>query len=253
MFQASAFKITRDRQHRIPAMILSAVLCTIASNRVSADVILVQDTFTRSGALAGSSPDTGANWSTGNSHATDGSVLNMSATGARANIGFNFVQGSIYSLSVDLDVNDSSGNQWLSMGFTSDIGSSANFGSGTEIWMLQRSENNASADVQTYHSGAAENHNLLTFANDGSMMITLDTTNATDYVATYTRNGVTLRTANVGTPTITGVFLSNQTTGTFDNFQLTSTAVPEPTAGLLSGLAGLVILARRRRSEFRSS
>ena len=80
-----------------------------------------------------------------------------------------------------------------------------------------------------------------------NLKVVLDTTNSADYVATWFLDDVQIDTRSIGAPSLTHVFInkhSGSTSGTVDNFQLTT--VPEPSSVALLSLGGLVLLRRRR-------
>lgn len=236
---------------------------SLLTNYAQAGVV-ISDTFSRTGSLNGSTPDInpGTSWNvpdTSVSHATDGSVLNMAgeSLSARANIGFTLDPGLIYTLSVDVNVDDAGGPWWLNAGFTTDLTKGASYYDGVSAWMLLRSEDDETSDIQTFtgpNTVGAVDYDLASFTNTGTMKIELDTTNLANYSAKWFFNGNLLGTGTIGAPAITGVFLgSGYQTGTFDNFLLTDNTaapVPEPASLAMWGLGAVgMMFARRKRQQ----
>ena len=200
--------------------------------------------------LVGTTADVGGTWE-GASNAdmkADGSLI---AGGERsAYQAVTIAVGEVYTLSADVTLDTGSG-AFIAIGFANSPGD----GAGT-IW--------DDADPYAWMYSNVEPHGVKTLTGNGltgessklanavfdvsrNLKVVLDTTNSADYVATWFLDDVQIDTRSIGAPSLTHVFInkhSGSTSGTVDNFQLTT--VPEPSSVALLSLGGLVLLRRRR-------
>ncbi len=233
---------------------LVAVLCVVS---VQASVV-ISDSFDRTGNLSGSSPDVGTGtWivpTMADVPDTDGSVLNMSEDGGgtkRLNLDFDFVAGRIYTLTVDMNVEDGAGTGWLAAGFTTDTSLYTLTDSSVLSWMHIRSEETANSDGVAfggYATGNATHYELDTWSNDASFKIVLDTSVA-EWTTTYYVDDQLVKTFDWGeTPAIEGVFVSGSdgVGGTVDNLLLVDDVIPEPATISLLLMSSSLLLGMRR-------
>lgn len=243
--------------------------------------VLISDTFTTAteGSLAGRTPDQtfgGKAWL-----APAGTSLSLSGTGhinsdyssswAGFDLGIGYITSNpgIYELSVTISNVSASNTSWLGVGFSSAgaVTSNTNLvGNAGQPWMFQR----ANGQITVYGTQAvAEPTSVLNSTISGIsagspwvFKIILDASDPANMTFTASVNGTLLDlngSANPGfafdpatNPTIRYVGISGTTNGTspgvgtFDNFELTFTPVPEPSAALLGLLAAPFILRRRR-------
>ncbi len=194
---------------------------------------VLQDNFERRGALRGSMPDIGSvAWvipeSVINPVLSEGRLIcpGDRSNEKRLNLPFDFNPGRVYTLSVDVDVEDHIGTKWLACGFTSDCSGSESLGGGAiGPWMFIRSESLSGNSLRTgggpgnYH---AEGRDLSPFRNNGTLKIVLNACGDV-YTADFFFDE-----ESVGSfvffekPSIKGVFLScsSAASGSFDNLKL---------------------------------
>jgi hypothetical protein len=252
------------------AVLLVAVAIVSVAGTVSAATI-IQDSFSRTGDLNLTLPDVGIiPWTmpVPTTQITDGSVLKMldhGTTNTRASMAFDFVPGLVYTLSVDIEVDDNGGRDWMGVGFTNNVADGiVAWGADIYPWVLLRSESQTPTVAKPYLDDFAtfltdpwgpgrQDDNLVPFSNSGRVEIVLDTTDPADYQVTFSFKGDVVRTVNYGSaPPVTGIFLSAfEQSGTFDNLLLTDDSlggIPEPTTMCLLAFGGLAMLKRRRRA-----
>jgi len=265
--------------HRSLVLRMSGILCSailagalLTSTPATAQTIIYADDFSGSAAtnLNGLAPDVRSGTDGGSSSATwtadtIGFKANGSVTGQTGNTRYAYLPftpdtGKVYTLTVDLDPVDTTSGNWLAAGFTSSPTTSSSSFSANAPWVIYRQNGSGNAfesSTTSFDSGAA-------FGTAGSvsdpitLTLTLNTT-TTLWTATYSAFDLTTATSlgsgsttYASNPSITGVFLGSlATSGTVDNFQLSVTAVPEPSAFALLGIVLLAISWRARARRMR--
>ncbi|MBC8008719.1 MAG: hypothetical protein H7067_01320 [Burkholderiales bacterium] len=254
----------------------------------SAQTVLISDTFTRSGALNGSAPNTtvgGANWVALAGTNTNGTALSLPTTStqtATIDLGTNYFSSNpgVYTLSMDVTLPSGSTTNWAAMGFvinpstngtlattTSAAALNSNGGpNGGSPFMLLRQNG-----LTNVYRGGGTNSPLLTNAGtfvsgvSYNLKLVLDTsvTNWTlDSFVGSTQ--LDLNGAGVGS---TAIFSTNpaalryvalSTAGggfgnvIIDNFNLSVAAIPEPATASLAlsaaAMLGAACIRRRRQS-----
>lgn len=234
------------------AFAVLVLVVVVGAGTTAGAVIIYHDSFSRTGALNGSTPDITRNsdsW-VATDGTTDGSVYSMPSSNFWAVLPFAAAGKDIYTLSVDASPQNDNTYNWLSLGFMNDLDQTK---AKQGPWMLVR----ANGDIQAFGGPAISN---LVYdglgGNPGqfnNLQVVLDTTHAA-WTSTFYVNG-----AQVGStftyasnPAIVGVHLQNYSiSGSYDNFSLTS-EVPEPTTlALWSGLGAMWLVIAWRRGKRR--
>lgn len=260
-------------------LLLAASLVMVGSSHA---VVLVSDTFTTgaAGGFNGRTPETTfgeRNWiAPSNGTLQLNGAGGVSATYSTSWAGFDLGEGyissnpGIYELKVTIsNVNASDNTSWLGMGFAASIATNSNFVAGEgQPWLLQRT--NGLTNVYAGPNITNQVINGSTIAPAGvaqTYYLTLDATNPADIIFSarvdlasggthvFDLNGAAPGTSNnpVTNPTIRYVGISgtfngsSPGVGTFDNFELSFTPIPEPSSLLLGLLAAPGLLIRRRR------
>jgi len=222
---------------------------------------IYSETFSGTGDLNGTTPDTGANtwvastdWNA--DWNADGSITG-STSGTdddSAFLSFAPTSGNVYTLSATVTQPTSgfSTSAWVGLGFTASAATGSSGGTGfysapnnASPWMLYR----VNSEVKTYAgSGTAGSAIEGNYGGTITLSIELDTT-AAQWTAEWFVNGSSVRAEAYSTnPTITHVGFGREdgASSTLTSFSLT--AIPEPGAhALLAGLTGLVFVMLRRR------
>jgi hypothetical protein len=269
-------------------LILASILAMSAATLASAQTIY-NDTFSRTGPLAGSSPaptdGTGLTWQVGtslfgvagatSSVTTDGSVLNFTSTNSglsTATLGLTIAPSTTYTATLDVDpVSGGAGEDWLAFGFTaSDASQPANGtfydGPGAadgsnpanpQIWGLYK----VSGALFSFNGGSLSNEFVAgnTGGGNDTFTLTFDSGSGAfsikDSLGGINQTG-TLSAASVAA--ITGFGVGNLSgnpdtqVGTFGNLTISAVSdVPEPSslALVLTGAIGLVTLIRFRKAS----
>ena len=228
-------------------MLAALGLCATAAK--AGTTVLVYDNFNRTGALNGSSALTGQTWTGTNaawSAGTLGPALNVNGNGGQSSIGgLTLATSCVYTLSMDiLLVNSTPTNGWVALGFYGGAGNPMSNGRGS---MLVRSSN----EVQTFALGTSVLEDITPLSGVTELVVEL-TTGATLASSTlkYKINGAyTGLTGSVDASGINSVFIQSVFTHVdteVDNFTLTQSTIPEPSAALLA-VGGLGLLTVRRR------
>ena len=227
----------------------------LGASTASASVIY-SDSFTGGTAnLDGAAPtvDNGTSsvWTAGQGWQDNG-FSSSTGNDSSAYLMFTPTSGHVYTLSSGVDVNSSSGSFGLDLGFIGSPNTQAYF---------DNCEGYAYAfvrDNQVFQYGGPGNTNVFYGPISSTpiaytISIELNTT-ATAWTYDFTVNGVsTGPTAFATNPTIAAVGMANVangSNGTFSNFSLTESSVPEPASlGLLAvGGLGLLFLGKRRHA-----
>ncbi len=248
-----------------PLALFSAFSVSMSAHGSAA--LVFSDNFSTSGALVGTTPDLGGNWTQTGTIATnpitvaDGSVAvlpNGQDVYATLSQSVPTTAGNSINTTFDLTVNavQSTGDYFLHL--SDPVGTTSNF--------YGRIFARPSATVGFYQLGIASNSGTGTVTTYGTTDIALgqtigvsmtwtfvagpanDTfslsTDGSSYISGYTWTGNAEPTTQ-----ITAVNLRQGSTGTaptitVDNLEVN--AIPEPSSALLAGLGGLVLLRRRR-------
>ena len=212
-------------------------------------LVIIEDNFTRTGALVGSNADTGQTWTGSSTFLTTGTAyqVNGSAPSFARIGGITFDPSSTYCLEVDVNMFFPFSDGRLGLGFSSST--STDPFTDTIGTFLRRED----PVVETYTVGAAGNINYpATDPFPDQLTIVLDTgATLASSTLTWQLNGSTIRTESVDATGIDGIFLASDATdvqlrGEFDRLRLTG-PIPEPSTAMLLALAALGITTRRRR------
>jgi hypothetical protein len=216
--------------------------------------IVYYDSFSRTGDLNGSTPD--ITWNTNawvaTAGTTDASVCGVPSSNFWATLPFTPIGYYVYTLSVDAAPQNGNPDSWLSLGFMNDMDQTK---AQQSPWMLVRGDGKIgafggpTAIVNFVYNGPGGNP-----GEYNNLRMVLDTTHAAWTSAFYV-NGTQVGSTSTyaSNPTIVGVHLQNgDISGSYDNFSLTSAAVPEPSSivvmGGLFATFGIAALWRRRRA-----
>lgn len=212
--------------------------------------VIYQDSFTRTGALNGTSPDVvnvpAATWTANGTITTNGSIaINPGSTAAF--LPFTPATGVVYTLSADL--NAVSGD-WGAFGFsgTSNTAGLWHVANPTaSAWMLERADR-VSGDA--FFAGPATNNSQgigNSVAGFNTFSIVLDTTNPLAWTTSIFRGNTQVGTTFTYTtnPTIAFVGFGNSGASQINNFTLS--VVPEPGSFAIMGLGMVMIGLVRRR------
>lgn len=244
--------------NRFGILCLSLVASVGFSCRAAHSAIIVHDTFTRTGALIGSTADSGQSWTgTAPTSNANGSKLAVTGTsGSFATIsGLTFQPNSIYNLSVEVSLT-AGGNEWLGIGFSRPT--SLNATSNTNGFFLRRHN----PQVETRVTGSSSTAQSFAVANTfPSKLEVILVTGATlsDSLLSWELNDSALRTDEpVNVTGINGIFLANVTpfigpavVGTYDDLLLTVEPVPEPGTATLLALGAAALVGYRQRNRRR--
>jgi len=224
------------------ALFFSVVSSAALTGEASATVI-INDTFTRSGALQGSTTDTGQTWShPGLSFTTDGSTMQLVGSQTANISGLTFQPNSIYKLSMDVSL-DNGSNYWIGLGYGVQHVNSTGF------MILEQ------GNAGLFPTNLTGKQTILLADTDlQNFEITLQTgASLSSSTTSWKIDGATVGSAqSVDASGLSGVFVQLSGTGlegTVDNYKLTHTAVPEPSSTLLIGIGGLGMILRRRRVQ----
>jgi len=261
--------------NKITPALVAAGLAFLGLGHVHAQTTLYQDTFQDTDSLLDTQAPTtavtafgasaSATWSGSATftESTSTNVLSLPSTNVNPEyLTFTPQSGVIYNLSATLTNGAGVTDNWVAFGFISNTGTPIYSGGGAP-WMLLKS----SGAVESYGGPGTAGGDKTSSTGAGivtnnTMTITLDTTTTLwTYQFSYlASNGTTLltsaTTAYATNPTIIAVGIASYNTPpgtrTLDNFTLTATAIPEPSAyALMIGAAGLVtagVLRHGRRS-----
>jgi len=229
--------LTIKAMRKKPALFgILAITATLSCGNAFAAVIYSQ-TFTGGAVtLAGTTSTTGSGTWTGANIIN----LNGNSTGVDGAVSLTFTpqSGFIYDLTATINVTAANGS-WVGVGFLETNATYGFFGSPTTPTALRTSG---------WQTWAGPGANYTQTSND--VLVRLDTT-ASQWTAAFFQGGVQMGSTFTYTtnPTINWVgFVSEgPAVGSVSAFQLTATAVPEPTAALL-GTLGMLALLRRRRA-----
>lgn len=246
-------------------VVLAVVAFGYLAVSARADVIY-SDTFTRSGDLNGSSPDStsgsyggtsGAKWDASTNWQTNGTQATLGTAMSNAFLAFTPDNNRVYTLSCDLNSTGTvaSLDSWMAVGFAQSIvttDSPNGNGENISAWFLERNSLYTGGTNMLYtvmgpdFGGGNTSFNI---SGPHTFSTVLDTTTAL-WSVTFKVDGVPkstfMYTAN---PTINYITLGNEFgTGYVDNLTL-SVAVPEPCTLtlLVTGLVGLLAYAWRKR------
>jgi hypothetical protein len=248
-------------------VVLAAVTFGCLAVSAQADFTIYNDTFTRSGDLNGSSPDStsglgggtaGALWVAATAWQTNGTQAVLNGDRSGAILPFTPQANRVYTLSYDLNCNGGLAEGWMGTGFgasisptwVSDMSPAESSGI---AWFLERAPSYSGGTDRTYAimgpgtAGIGPNYDI---SGLHSFSTVLDTTTAL-WSLQFKVDGVTkLTSAYTANPAIACILLGNDyATGTVDNLTLSVANVPEPgTVVLLAmGLVGLLAYAWRKR------
>ena len=261
---------------------MAAALACLATT-AHAQVLLISDSFDRGDGttpLNGSSPDVGTgtwveaddgapfNTSSASYNGTNGYVFGGSdgSTHSIAELAFTPTNGNIYTLSAVLTISNPNSNNWMSLGFDNgsalssdhEYGLGAFYATGPWLQLSGVASGNLSANGGAAGSGAPTSTTTSGYA-DETLTITLNTTNASDWTASFSAaGGTSFATFDLGSSesaNISDILIGSQSQpGYFQNVTLTEQAetVPEPStwAMMLGGGALLVGIQRMRRKQF---
>ncbi len=244
---------------------------SLAASYSASSAIIYSDRFTRTGALAGSSPDVvsgtngstpGAVWSSNAAWTLDGTVTSTTgSSNANAYLPFTPELGTEYTLTVNLA---STSGSWLALGFMiqatnpGTIDGSNGFQQIPPLpvfWMLLQTD----SGIQAFGGGGTADQKFALGAGTGTQgglySINLTKTSAGgDYDYSFSWPGITTTTytKNIGGNLISGVGFGQPggaNSSVVDNFTLT--AVPEPGTPmmLLAGACFALVGDRRNRSQ----
>ena len=241
---------------KVQSSILLCMALSLTSN-VTATIIYSDDFSGAGGALDGTAPDTapGAETWTSNALFNDaGAKTVVGSAGAYLPFTPVALTHSVYQLSMDVDLENTTDNDWFALGFTAGNNTAIPLYAGSNqgvAWMLTRENGNNPQTFLGPVTGGSATHAA---AGNGplNLMVQLDTRQP-QWRVTWHINGSVIRdTANTFTtnPTINYVGFGALTdaTGTYDNFRLETVnlAVPEPGTAALMGLGLLLLQAIRK-------
>ncbi len=231
---------------------------TVMSEANSAEILVVNDTFTRSGALIGSVTDTGQTWTgvapTSNANGSQLAVVGSSPSFATIS-GLTFLPDATYRLQVDVNIT-SGGSQWLGIGFSRPT--SSNAADDTNGFILRRS--NPEIETRVTASSATKVAHAVANTFPDTLEVFLETgPTLSSSMLSWFLNGSPLRIDEaVDVTGIDGIFLANVSpffgspvSGTYDNLELwvQTQVVPEPNTAAIFvfGTVALGLCSRRKR------
>jgi hypothetical protein len=223
-----------------------ALLMTTAllGSKASATTIYSQTFTGGAGTLAGTTSTTGGGtWTGGNILDQNGLAVPTVGVNGAVSLPFTPSSGFVYDLTATINV--TAADNWLGVGFLQDNAVYGFFGTQTTPTALR-----TPADWQLWPPGAS----FGLASND--VLVRLDTTGAqwtTSYYQGGTQMGSTYTYPTNPTINYVGFVMEGAVTGVTGNvsaFQLTATAVPEPStyALLVAGGVGSLLMFRRRRA-----
>lgn len=212
--------------------------------------LIVQDTFTRTGPLLGSTADSGQTWTGSSAFFTTGSAYQVdgSSTSFATISGLSFDINSCYILSVNVEIFFPISDGWMGLGFSSPT-STDSFTDTVGAFIRPDDP-----EIRTYvNDGLDEQIDPFTdpFPHNMTIILTTGPTLASSTLD-WLVGGTPIRSGEpVDATGIDGIFLShdivdNLQRAEFDDLRLIG-PIPEPTASLLLGLSALGILLRRKR------
>ncbi len=225
-------------------LVASNSVSTTTSSPISLTIVagpeevatIFQDTFTRIGALNGTTPDVqdngGAAWDAASTLDTSGTNLIYTTSGGQAYLPFSPQAGHIYVLSVGINGTDTTGSgNWQALGFAnSEQIASGGFYNGASAWLLADGDRGQVQTFQNYFGGATSGLPVFNASGPDIFSIILDTTtvnsnNNTGWTYTFVEDGAIL-TSNVDAygsdpaTSFVGLGGNNGDTGFFTDFQL---------------------------------
>ncbi len=258
----------RHNYNKWMVMALSwAVGLAVAGLPVARAGIIYQDNFNHNGDLNGSAPapinSEGSTWTSvagefTTSTTNGGEAIVSSAPGANisnngsAYLPISLTGNTTYTLTATL-APDTSGN-WLALGFGGTSTGNANSGS-TMAWLLYDYNGlNQSGSIQTFYGGGTDNgHGYTPPSGDQPDTFTVSVNAATgqvdftDSLGVITGQSFPSALSSTQISSISSVLIGQNTGGgTFQNFELSTSTVPEPGTGamLLAGLAAVLFLSK---------
>ena len=196
-------------------------------------VVIFYDSFSRQGALAGSTPDQGiAQWTAGQAWQLSGSNAHVTAYSKLAFLPFQPRSNNIYTVSAVINCTNANPTfEWLAVGFANGFATSGAWHTANNPvgWMLLRYQSDTNNQAQAFLGpGSANGANVGVYTGPHTLAIVLDTRPAmsTNWTFEFKRDGVTVRGplpyGSTG-PRISSVGLGNGSgVGWVDEFRLTS-------------------------------
>ena len=244
-----------------------AVGLALAGLPVARAGIIYQDNFNRSGDLNGSAPaptnSGGATWTSvagefTTSTTNGGEAIVSSSPGAGisnnggAYLPISLAGNTTYTLTATLAPDTSS--NWLALGFGGTSTGNAN-SSSTMAWLLyDYSTTGSGGSIQTFYGGGTDNgHGYTPPSGDQPDTFTVSVNAATgqvdftDSLGVITGQSFPSALSSTQISSISSVLIGQNTGGgTFQNFELSTSTVPEPGTGamLLAGLAAVLFLSK---------
>ena len=241
---------TTQRTTLLGVSTLSALLLASPFASGAGSALIVQDTFTRTGALLGSTADSGQTWTGTSAFVTTGTAdqVDGSSTSFATINGLSLDINSCYILSVNVEIFFPISDGWMGFGFKS--ASSTDAFTGTVGTFIRPDD----PEISTYvsgSSGAMTDPFIDPFPHNMTIILTTGATLA-DSTLDWLVGGTPIRSGEpVDANGIDGIFLvydivDNLQRAEFDDLRLLG-PVPEPSTALLLGLMGIGSLLRRRR------
>jgi len=234
-----------------------------AALSLSNAAVVYQDDFDFTGAMNGRAPtvapSAGLTWTTSTTWKGNGTSITAESAVKAAYLPFTPENGYIYELSVKMaNTFNSASTVWTSVGFgvasplvTSNF-TTATDGGGFGTLILR--ENGNYQGYSTRATSAVTGTATPGYASGVfiDFKVVLDTSSST-WVTRYFVGGTQVGTYNwtAGNPPIGSIMLTTTSaspSARFDDFLFTSQAVPEVSSSALCGLAGVLLLSRRRRA-----
>lgn len=246
----------------LPKNLLTIIVITSTLLSAAHAGVLYDDQFQRTGDLYGSSPAPvdalGSTWSDNlgtNGYKTNGSALILSGpasdlVGLSFNLADSSYTNSIITLSANILINSNSGSQWVGFGFSNGNDIWASSPGGALSWMMLFGNGNvflnASSAIPTQTVNSA-------FSSLSTVNARIDFNTATKKADFYVNSSAVGSITFASVPTTDRVMIYgngfDSATGSVDNFVLSTTPVPEPTAITLSVLALIAVAIRRKKAH----